>query len=325
MKKFTLLNKEQHSQFIETLHDKYLDRINKYYGISGKDLSRFSWTENKHVDLFIMKTYQDMYTFPTNYYIVFSRPSESDRLLYIDLVEETRVPSFGKLTGNPLESISWIVSNNLIEKNELENINSSSLAFEFVLQKNVVFDSELGDSFSDWAYKWVDSEYNSTQKKLSQPTTIETFPTTNKRFFIDRYHFDEMLKVLNNEQFTDEFNQCLFAYEHEKWFLCCAGLGSCLEHLMFIILKNYSNNGFNTLQNLSKNPTANDYIANFRKAPINISSRQEIFFKMLFMARNAVDHHNTGKTQKGMCDLLLDGISDTYNDYYSNSINSEPI
>ena len=51
--------------------------------------------------------------------------------------------------------------------------------------------------------------------------------------------FDSMLKDIDDSQFTDEFNQCLFAYENEKWFLCAVGLGSCLEHLMYIILINY--------------------------------------------------------------------------------------
>ncbi|MBL1056996.1 hypothetical protein JEM51_11380 [Ligilactobacillus agilis] len=149
---------------------------------------------------------------------------------------------------------------------------------------------------------------------------VEKLPRTNRQFFIDRYHFDEMLKAINSSQFTDEFNQCLYAYEHEKWFLCAAGLGSCLEHLMLIILKNYNDKGYKTLKGLPKNPTAHNYIIQFRQPPISISSRQETFFNILFMARNAVDHHNTGKTQKELCDLLLDGISDLYNDYYNSSI-----
>ena len=40
------------------------------------------------------------------------------------------------------------------------------------------------------------------------------------------------------------------------------------------------------------------------------------------MARNSVDHYNSGKTQRIFCDLLLDGISDVYNDYFGDSMNA---
>lgn len=132
-----------------------------------------------------------------------------------------------------------------------------------------------------------------------------------------------MLKTLDDNQFNDEFNQCLFAYEHEKWFLCAAGLGSCLEHLMEKVIINYNKNGYPLLKRLGKDPTLRDYLNIFRKEPINLEPRQETYIKMLFMARNSVDHHNTGYTSKNICDSLLDGIRNIFNDYYSQSILSK--
>lgn len=117
-----------------------------------------------------------------------------------------------------------------------------------------------------------------------------------------------------------------FAYEHEKWFLCATGLESCLEHLMLIILTNYDNSGYRNEKNerlfkgFPKKLTVQDYVRCFKKNPINITSRQATFINLLFMARNSIDYHNTGKTQKNLCDLLLDGISDMYNDYYASSV-----
>lgn len=42
------------------------------------------------------------------------------------------------------------------------------------------------------------------------------------------------------------------------------------------------------------------------------------------MARNSVDHFNTGKTQRIFCDVLLDGISETFNNYFQASIEAQP-
>lgn len=64
--------------------------------------------------------------------------------------------------------------------------------------------------FDNWAQSWVDSEYDASISVEEKSTPIQLFPKTNQRFFIDRYHFDDMLATLNDSQFTDEFNQCLF-------------------------------------------------------------------------------------------------------------------
>ena len=70
-----------------------------------------------------------------------------------------------------------------------------------------------------------------------------------------------------------------FAYEHEKWFLCAAGLGSCLEHLMEKVIINYNKNGYPLLKRLGKDPTLRDYLNIFRKEPINLEPRQETYIK----------------------------------------------
>lgn len=315
MKDFENIDSGYSDNFIDLLHKKYLERL-AFYEIQDKDLSRFSWSNNKHVNLYIIKYYYDFFDSYSN--LIVATPAQNkDNLFYLDLSTETRNYTFSKLEL-PLEILSWLISENYLD-----------------LDVNQIIISSVSQTSGDFYYKnntqilrftkaiskdWVDNEYKSTLKKLSEPTIVEELPRTNRQFFIDRYHFDKMLKAINSSQFTDEFNQCLYAYEHEKWFLCAAGLGSCLEHLMLIILKNYNDKGYKTLKGLPKNPTAHNYIIQFRQPPISISSRQETFFNILFMARNAVDHHNTGKTQKELCDLLLDGISDLYNDYYNSSI-----
>lgn len=38
------------------------------------------------------------------------------------------------------------------------------------------------------------------------------------------------------------------------------------------------------------------------------------------MARNAIDHFNTGNTSKELCDLMLNGVSSIFNDYFKKSL-----
>lgn len=207
-----------------------------------------------------------------------------------------------------------------LKKEFTVNIYNPSIFFTF---SDFTKEYSLENIKNSWIKKWVDTEYSSSLNDLKKSNYTEPFPTLGKKLFVDRYHFDEMLKTLDDNQFNDEFNQCLFAYEHEKWFLCAAGLGSCLEHLMEKVIINYNKNGYPLLKSLSKDPTLKDYLNVFRKEPINLEPRQETYIKMLFMARNSVDHHNTGYTSKNICDSLLDGIRNIFNDYYSQSILSK--
>lgn len=231
---------------------------------------------------------------------------------------QTKQYTFGNILDSSVtKRLSWIVENGLLTSSFINRICTYSLTYFY---SDFTEDYAKESIINDWSKAWVDNEYKATLGSLKKATPIQQFPTSNQKFFVDRYHFDEMLKTLDDDQFTDEFNQCLFAYEHEKWFLCAAGLGSCLEHLMEKIIINYNKKGYKTLRNLGKDPTFKDYLTIFRKPPINMEPRQETYIKMLSMARNSVDHHNTGYTQKNICDSLLDGIRNVFNDYYPSSI-----
>lgn len=282
----------------------YIDRITNYYSVSGKELNRFMWSENKRVTMYFVKVHDDKFS-PDVSIIFFCVPSKKDQIKKYDLVSETSGYNFDKLLIAE-NKLSWLIENKLLPKNIKENIEKSSI------QSSIGFDElKISSANKIFITNWCDFEYHSTDDSLSKPTEINSLPTTNKKFFVDRYHFNDMLSTIDDDQFTDEFNQCLFAYEHEKWFLCAAGLGSCLEHLMLLTLTNYSKQG-----SLGRNPTAKDYLKAFEKEPISIDSRQQTFIDTLFRVRNSVDHHNSGHTQKNLCDMLLDGISDIFNDYF---------
>lgn len=327
MKQLQWLDDGLHKMFLDYLHRIYTERLS-FYGIQNSDLNRFSWSENKKVLICGIKVYADIATQgePSGF-LVFAVPTNTlNKVLFLNLFNETKNPSFSR-HYNEQEMLNWIIDSGLISKSTAKNIVPGSLKMIFSVFDDIKINYKDEPNFvsnltEDWIRSWVDKEYNSTLAAESTPTLVNYFPSTFKRYFIDKYHFEDMLKEINNDQFTDEFNQCLFAYEHEKWFLCASGLGSCLEHLMYIILNNYAKKGYNILNRFPKDPTAKDYVNRFRQKPIGIDSRQARAINLFFMARNSVDHYNSGKTQRIFCDLLLDGISDVYNDYFGASMNA---
>lgn len=300
---------------LELAHKIYQNRIYEYYQIQGNDLNRFSWVEQKQVTIYILKVFSDS-TYKKST-ILFAKKSNEFKILEADLIKETTNPIFGKISESDINSrINWMIERKILNKNFSKNILPASLGWTFG-----DMDSEL--LIERWIKGWVDKEFDTTSIAERSSTPVNYFSEKNtQRYFFDRYHFKDMLSAINDEQFTDELGQCIFAYENEKWFLCASGLGSCLEHLMYIILKNYSLKGYKTLKRFPKDATASEYIQRFRKDPINIDDRQAQAIRLFFMARNTVDHFNTGKTQRIFCDLLFDGISDIYNDYFENSINA---
>lgn len=327
MKQFTYLDDGLHRIFIDYMHKYYNDRL-EFYGIQGTDSNRFSWSGNKKVLIYGIRIYLDVSGVkdPSNI-LIFATPSETqNKILFLDLAKETKTSSFIK-QYDKMGKLNWLINNKLVSTDIVHNIIPGSLGYIYGDFKDIKIKYNDEPSFVSgyterWTKEWIDAEYNATLEVESNPTPVNYFPNTFKRYFIDKYHFEDMLKEINNEQFTDEFNQCLFAYEHEKWFLCASGLGSCLEHLMYIILNNYAQKGYDILNRFPKDPTAKDYVNRFRRKPIGIDSRQARAINLFFMARNSVDHYNSGKTQRIFCDLLLDGISDVYNDYFGNSMNA---
>lgn len=312
----------QVNKFLKALHQAYNERVTNYYEAKEKELSRFIWSEKKKVFIYILDVFSDNNSSSSKTSILFAIPSKEDnKIFYANLVNETNNFTFGNIhDSEPKARISWLISQKILKKEFTVNIYNPSIFYKFF---DFTKEYSRENIKNPWIKKWVDTEYRSSLNDLKKSNYIEPFPTLGKKLFVDRYHFDEMLKTLDDNQFNDEFNQCLFAYEHEKWFLCAAGLGSCLEHLMEKVIINYNKNGYPLLKRLGKDPTLRDYLNIFRKEPINLEPRQETYIKMLFMARNSVDHHNTGYTSKNICDSLLDGIRNIFNDYYSQSILSK--
>lgn len=300
---------EAFKQILSNMKKEYLAQIN-YIGVNPSDEARFSWAENRHLSFEMYHVFHRKLNLSDSSwcYLVLAKLSKEDSLQTIDLEEETHSFEFEQLTNN--EYLPYLISKHLVQKSE--QIVPTSVTTLFITPP---IEGKLF-RFKELAQNFAEREYKTTQKGLTARNVLEPFPVTKHEIFIDTYHFDDMLKRLNNNQFSDEFNQCLFAYTHEKWFLCAAGIGSCLENLMLLTLTNY-----NKATQLGRNPTAKDYLKAFTRDPICLDARQQTYIDTLFRLRNSIDHHNAGITSKRICDMLLDGVTNVFNEYYIPSTN----
>lgn len=232
--------------------------------------------------------------------LFFATTSTEDEFIAIDGVKETSVPKFYHLDS--LEKIDFLINNKVIPdiKNSLITNSVNSFA-----------------SVDGWIEDWFINESKSIEK-LATPSK-ELFNFNKAIIRAKRYNFEEMLNKINNEQFTIEFDECLYAYNNEKWFVCAAGLGGVLEHLLYLILE--KNNMLDS--NFPDDATAKIYVEYLSRRPIKLRKREKTQLKSLFLIRNSVSHYNQGFTSKDQCTNLMNGIKDVFNNYYIKDFNLE--
>lgn len=289
---------------LKGLYEKRLD----FFGVDEQDKSRFIWAGAKHIQLFVIQVWYEDSDYA---YIVFARATdESDSLIYTDARNQTNNHDFEQLAQNP-QRLAYLVEQNVIPKRITETIEAVSLALTFVIS--------IDDIYRNWIYKWVSNEYDQSKEMLAVQNRVTPFPLSNQKIFVERFQFDKMISRIGDDQFTDEFNQCLHAYNNGYWFLCSVGIGTCMEHLLLLTLQHYFSEEA-LKKELGWNPTWAKYRQLMTKPPMDIAIRQVRYLNLLFDARNIVDHHNSGYTSKNICDILLDGVANIFNDYYQPSV-----
>lgn len=176
----------------------------------------------------------------------------------------------------------------------------------------------VGGIERDLGPKFFDREYNhNVLPQTDKPTGIVKFNDLSIHKAL--YDFEDMLKNIKNDQLTFELEDCIYAYEIKKFFLCACGLGSVIEHLLALCIEKHMEP---KNIRLGSNATAQDYIAHLRKEPFNISARETNHLKNIFSYRNSVSHFNKGYTNKMTCDNMLNGIRHIFENYY---LMTEPI
>lgn len=226
--------------------------------------------------------------------------SEIDDVIFHDCLEQTKDYSIAILSSP--ERKLYLISNGIIDSINKEKIIPSTISEHII-------------TLSDLVSKWVRKEFKSADH-LIKPS-IETIDFNQAIIRSKKYNLDNMSETVGDAQFTAELNECIFSYEHEKWFVCAAGLGGVLEHLLYLILE--KNNMLD--KQFPDNATYNDYIGYMSREPISIKKREKTMIKNIFNIRNSVSHFNQGFTSKDQCTYLMNGIRDVFNNYYVKNFN----
>lgn len=279
------------------LQNLYLDEV-AFTGLEKSLDPMYSWKNNNLKITFLAYTLQNQDFIGL---LVLAEKNDEDAINFIDLTAQTNSFDFFSMAISIQDKLQFLFNKQLINF-EQENIIAAAI-------------ETLGSSVKSWISNWVTNEVkgNISELKLPSKDLIDFDSVSLHRA---KFEFDDMLSTLNNEQFSAELNEVLFGYNQKKWFITAAGIGSLLEHLMHLTLKNYKD-----LKGLRKDPTAHDYINKFDASQhITFDSRQHSYINTLFSIRNSVSHHNDGFTGKEQCDQLLSGVKNIFTNYYIPSL-----
>lgn len=275
---------------LKELKKYYLEQASKT--VNDEDLNIFFWCE-KPVTLYFVNSRKLPFAFAT-----YKKGQEEDLAIYIDARAVTDNIQFQ--TFSTKEKIAFLKNNKILSLENNEIIVQASLAYGPFLN---------GASFID---SWLEKEYMEADHQLSLPANkiVYTEPNTIKQ---SKFKFREMLSNIDDTQFKAEFDEFLFGYNNEKFFLAASSLGGIIEHLMYLTLNNY---GEARLLG-SRNPTAKNYLSAFEKSKhIQFNDRDSSYFDNVFKMRNSFSHFNTGYALKSQCDMMLLGLTSLYHRFY---------
>lgn len=231
---------------------------------------------------------------------IFAEKSDKDDVVFHDCIDATKDYSVSKLSGTEMKR--YLISNNIIKDISSQNLISSTINSSSRNLKSIIS-------------RWVKSEYEKVDHFIKP--TIESINFDKALIRARKYNLENMFEAINNQQFKAELQECIYSYEHEKWFVCAAGLGGVLEHLLYLILEKNSILD----KQFPDNATYNDYIGYMSRKPISIRKREKTMIKNIFNIRNSVSHLNQGFTSKDQCNYLMNGIKDVFNNYYVKDFN----
>lgn len=226
----------------------------------------------------------------------YSQAEKNGKLKIYDLREEPFNYATSRLEAKGL--LDYIIKENLIDIDSEEVMENG---LRFTLDANMMGKALFED------------EYERNFQRMTKKS-ISRLNFDNKSIYKDMYDFQDMIDIINDPQFSLELAECLDVYEKEKFFACAAGLGSVLEHLLYLAINKHVTDP--DKNKINENSTANDYIGQLKKEPFFIDVRDARHLKLTFQYRNTVSHFNKGIFSKKMCDNLLDGIKMSFDKYY---------
>lgn len=294
MKRIPDITEELIDSMLSEYKQDYTIRAREIIGSEDVNKDLFSWL-SKPMNIWILIILSNSPYYKTIFFAQYSS-DENDNLHIIDLRQQTNDYQFKRIY-RVADQVSYLLNNNLIE-----NLDPQS----------IIYSSLYNNSLSSSTTNWINKEYTDSTSRLSLPP-MKQVDFNTLRIHADRYQFDTMIKDINDDQFSAELSECLTAYENEQFYVCAAGLGGVLEHLMYLTLEKHNMID----RSFPDNATYQDYVNAFGKEPLKIDRRQKNAIKSTFMIRNSVSHFNSGFAGKENCQLLMSGIKNIYANYYT--------
>ncbi|MCF6515526.1 hypothetical protein GSH19_05085 [Lactobacillus sp. S2-2] len=302
---FENITEQEKNDILTEMKQNYIKNI-KYIGSDDKTM--FSWSSTKKLKFYIILVNNNL-NLHLNNLIIFAEENYKDDLVLLNRLKETSIYDFERVNEfQEKEKINQLIEFGFVSKdikpikNSYFSIHYDKTNFTFALKRFIEIFSK--------------KEFENSNNKLQQKSDFK-FDYNPSQYFINRFEIYKIIDGVNDLQFSEEMNQCLFAYKNECYYLTAAGLGGVVEHIMDIIIRNY---GGDALEKLNKNPTASDYKNAFRRDPINIDKKQETRIDIIFRVRNSISHYSTGYSNKALVDIMLDGILHLYNEFYLPSL-----
>ncbi|WP_277584991.1 hypothetical protein [Psychrobacillus antarcticus] len=290
--KISRITPEQRQEAYESIYQDYMYNREKLGAPASSINDYFSWISRK-LDIHIVYFEKDKSVKNISF---FSKTEQPGKIILHDLTQQEI----------PYEYIIADVSTFLAG---VIGIGYLQIEPEKIINAGLFSDGHLVSEVGGFLFK---NEFQSNFRPLLT-NPFESMKFNQLRIHKEMYNFIEMIKEIKDDQFKLELEECLEAYENEKFFVCAAGLGSVLEHLLFLAInKHVAEADVKT----NENSTASDYIGQLKKEPFFMDRRQSNYLKVVFAMRNSVSHFNKGIFNKDMCDQLLAGIKHSFDTYY---------
>ncbi|MBW1606458.1 hypothetical protein [Lactobacillus sp. Sy-1] len=298
---------------LQKLKELYKDQI-KYIGANPEE-NVFIWTK-EYLKVWIIQIYNRKFPdTPKFFFFATSGNFTKDEIILKDLRESTNIYSIQRNIFDVKKTIQSLIANNLLPKNL--NIVESSI---YNMTNSIKMGGFLSDESLNFpAENFADNEAKAIDNNLSKSSN-DFFNLDKRIFFAKKYDFDNIIKVVDNKHFEARLDDCLWAYNKEKWFLAASGLGSVMEELLILSVMNFSNANKKMIKSLGHTPTLSNYLAALRQKPVEMDMTQERYIRCIFELRNCTNHYSSGFTTKSITDELLLGLRNLYDEFYVKSL-----
>lgn len=289
-------DKEVLEEFLLESKKAYNDELNKI-SLDDDDKIYFAWLQS-YIHIYLIKI-SDSLNF--NQIIVMATKAENDsrdKITYIDKAQETDDGHFTH--SNEDQKLSM-----LFDTFGLKDV----ITPEAVIKKSVYFMSVVS-SPELWINLWVDREMKHTKKHFSLPPIDLKF--NNLGLHTQKFKLNQIVKAVNDEQFTRELEECMTVFEEEYYYPAAAGLGGIMESLLYKTLENYQRTSHKVL---GSDPTLLDYLGALKRFNL-IDRRQSNRIRAAFTIRNSISHYNQGFTEVSDIETMLHGIENIFTTLY---------